>query len=202
MTNDSAVLCWPGRLLSADDLRRHLTSQKEIVVAPRTIVTPLAADELRGRGVRIRREEIVQENGTAGGGAWSYAQETPDALVDAALAAARREGILLTMLPGATPLDWARAVVKERSGAIVFCGDPALVCCVANRVKGVRAAAISSVKQAVQARRTFGANFLAIEVPGRTLFELRQIIRTAVQAAACPADIAKLLGELDGHAHR
>jgi hypothetical protein len=128
--------------------------------------------------------------------------ETPDALVDAALAALRREGTLLTMLPGRIPLEWARAAAKDQAGGIVFCGDPGLVCCIANKLKGVRAAAVSSVRQALQARRTFGATFLAVETPGRTLFELRQIVRAAVQPVACPADVAKLLGDLDGHAHR
>lgn len=202
MTNDAAILCWPGRLLSADDLRRHLAGQKEIVVGPRTIVTPLAADELRGKGVRLRRDEITGGNGKAVGAQWGYAEETPDALVDAAIAALRREGIVLTALPGTTPPEWARTVAKEPGGGIVFCSDAALVCCVANKLKGLRAAAVSNVKQAAQARRTLGANFLAVELPGPTLFELRQIIRTAVRPAVCPADVAKLLGELDGNAHR
>ena len=204
-TNDSAILCWPGRLLSADDLRRHLTSQKEIVVASKTIVTPLAIDELRGKGVRLRREEVAGHVAMANGktaGSWGYAQETPDALVESALAAIRREGATLVELPGRTPLEWARAAAKDHAGGIVFCGDPGLVCCVANKLKGLRAAAVSSVKQAAQARRTLGANFLAVETLGRTVFELRQIVRTALQPASCPPDVGKLLGELDGHAHR
>jgi hypothetical protein len=201
MTNDSAVLCWPGRLLSADDLRRHLTGQKEIVVAPRTIVTPLAADELRGKGVRLRREEIAATNGKAAAGTWGYALETPDGLVESAVAAVRREGAALIVLAGHTPLEWALAVTKEYAGGIVFSADPSLVCCVANKLKGVRAAAVNNVKQAAQARRTLGANFLAVETPGRTVFELRHIVRTALQTAACPPDVAKLLEELE-HAHR
>jgi hypothetical protein len=199
--NDSAILCWPGRLLSADDLRRHLTSQKEIVVAPRTIVTPLAVDELRGKGVRIRREEIAATSADPVRG-WGYAQQPSDALVEAALTALRREGLALTPLPGGIPLEWARAAATDFAGGVVFCGDPGLVCCIANKIKGVRAAAVSSVKQAFQARRSIGANFLAVETPGRTLFELRQIVRAAVQPVACPAEVAKLLGDLDGHAHR
>jgi len=104
MTNDAAILCWPGRLLSADDLRRHLTSQREIVIAPRTIVTPLALDELRGKGVRVRREETAA---AASKQSWAYAQDVADALIDAALNALAREGLALDRLPGTTPRQWA-----------------------------------------------------------------------------------------------
>jgi hypothetical protein len=37
-----------------------------------------------------------------------------------------------------------------------------------------------------------GANLFAIEMPGRTFFEFRQMLKS----------IAKVLQELDGHAHR
>jgi ribose 5-phosphate isomerase RpiB len=84
----------------------------------------------------------------------------------------------------------------------VFCADPALVCCVANKVRGVRAAAVATASQAARARKSLAANLLAVEMPGRTLHELRQIVRTAVARAACPAEVAKVLEELDGHAHR
>jgi ribose/galactose isomerase len=203
MTNGQPTtdtLCWPGRLLSADDLRRHLTGQREIVVAPRTIVTPLALDELRGKGVRIRREEqTARPNGNA---AWAFAEETPDALVAAALAALAREGLALAALAGATPLQWARAVGSQVQGCIAFCGNAGLVCCLANKLRGVRAVAAANGTQATRARQTLGANFLAVEMPGRTVFELRQIVKAALAPAPCPAEIAKTLQELDGHAHR
>jgi hypothetical protein len=199
ITTDAAILCWPGRLLSADDLRRHLTSQREIVLAPRTVVTPLALDELRGKGVRIRREE--QASCRASAGTWGYAEEAPDALVAAALGALAREGKTLLALSGKSPVEWARAAVQT-PGVVAVCGDPGLACCVANRLKGVRAVAVESAKQASRARQTLGANFLAVEMPGRTVFELRQILKAALAPAACPADIAKTLQELDGHAHR
>ena len=91
----------------------------------------------------------------------------------------------------------------ECVGGVVFCDDPALVCCVANKLPGLRAAAVTTVAQAARATLTLGANLLAVEAPGRTYFELRQMVRllcaperSARTAPACT------LRELDGHAHR
>jgi ribose 5-phosphate isomerase RpiB len=87
---------------------------------------------------------------------------------------------------------------------VVFCDDAGLLCCVANKVAGLRAALANTVAQAAQATLTLGANLLAVEMPGRTFFEVRQILRTCCSAAApaCPAGVACTLQELDGHAHR
>jgi ribose 5-phosphate isomerase RpiB len=85
----------------------------------------------------------------------------------------------------------------------VFCADPSLVCCVINKVAGLRAAAVATVAQAARATLTLGANVLAVEMPGRTFFEVRQILRTLlVGEVMCPPGVACTLGELDGHAHR
>ena len=84
-------------------------------------------------------------------------------------------------------------------GAIVFCLDPLLVCCVANKVKGIRAAALVSAAQAKRAVTGLGVNFLALEIGKLTYFELRQIIRSICgRPAACPGTVAGILKELEG----
>ena len=104
--------------------------------------------------------------------------------------------------------DWARTLAEcvgrgDCRGGVVFCEDPGLVCCVANKVAGLRAVAVSTIGQAARATLTLNANLLAVEMPGRTYFEVRQILRTlCVSARACPDAIACTLRELDGHAHR
>jgi hypothetical protein len=91
----------------------------------------------------------------------------------------------------------------ECLGGILFCRDAGLVCCVANKLPGLRAVAVASVAQAARATLAVGANLVAVEMPGRTFFEVRQILRTLCQAgAACPSGLACSLQELDGHAHR
>src|SRR5687768_3174857 len=143
----SNVLCWPKRLLSAEDLRRHLTSQRELLLLPKTVITPLAADELRAKGVRIRWQAIETKTKTTTGG-WLILQESNDANMTAALRSLERDGITLAAVH-TTPRALAESIVKEgHAGAIVATSDAALVCCIANKIIGVRAAAVGNVKQA------------------------------------------------------
>lgn len=208
--NSTSVLCWPKRLLSADDLRRHLTSQRELVLLPRTIVTPLALDELRAKGVRVSwHVPKPAESTTVRQDKWSYAQEKPHALVASAIQALERDGITLTALEFAPSLrDGARTTAtailnKGYQGAVVFCSDPALVCCIANKIAGLRAVAVGNTAEVVRTKKSLGPNLFAIEMPGRTFFEIRHMLKTIVtRDSPCPAEIAKSLQEVDGHAHR
>jgi len=88
-------------------------------------------------------------------------------------------------------------------GGVVFCADPGLVCCVANKFAGLRAVPVLSVAQAARATLSLAANLLAVEMPGRTFFEVRQILRLlcAGPGACCPPDVLATLTELE-HAHR
>jgi hypothetical protein len=199
------VLCWPKRLLSADDLRRHLTSQRELLLLPRTVITPLAADELRAKGVRILWEAPAStEAKTPKHGKWLYAQEKSDALIASAIQAVERDGIQMTARDGASARAFAEAILAaDHAGGILFCGDAATACCIANKIAGIRAGAMRNNDQALRAQKNLGANLFAIEFPGPTFFELRQILRTiATRAPKCPDAVAILLKELDGHAHR
>jgi hypothetical protein len=140
-----------------------------------------------------------------------YGEERPHPLVASAVRALGREGLAVNPLPGAAgllPCRWAKAAAEclargECAGVVLFCDDPGLACCVANKLPGLRAAAVTTVAQAARAVLTLGANLLAVEMPGRTFFELRQILRTLSTATpACPDGVACTLRELDGHAHR
>lgn len=59
-TNDAhGDLLWQGRVLSADSLRRRLNGHQRVLIPPGTVVTPLAAEELRAGGValEVQRKE-------------------------------------------------------------------------------------------------------------------------------------------------
>jgi hypothetical protein len=85
----------------------------------------------------------------------------------------------------------------------LFCADPGLACCVANKLPGLRAVAVTTVAQAARATLALAANLLVVEMPGRTFFEVRQILRTlSGSTTSCPDGVACTLRELDGHAHR
>jgi ribose 5-phosphate isomerase RpiB len=140
-----------------------------------------------------------------------YAEDRPYPMVACAVLALRREGHCLVELACAkteSPCRWSHAVATclargDCHGGVMFCEDPGLVCCVANKVPGLRAVAVTTVSQAARATHTLGANLLAVEMPGRTYYEVRQILRTlCTGTGACPDGIACTLRELDGHAHR
>ena len=177
-----------------------------------TIVTPLAADDLRARGVRLLRGDGPKaESRESKAAAWGFAQDRPNATVQSAMQAMAREGMIfkeLTASGEACSGPWAKALAEcvargECHGGVVFCHDPGLVCCVGNKLPGLRAASVNSVAQTAKAVLTLGVNLVAVEMPGRTFFELRQILRTLCAASGgCPAALASTLQELERHAHR
>lgn len=148
-------------------------------------------------------------NGRAGAG-WGYAVESrPHPMLAVALQAVHREGlapITLATCQGEA-CRWVRGVAEclargECRGAVLFCDDAGLCCCVANKVPGIRAAAVWTVPQAERAVHGLGANLLVVEQAGRTYYEFKKILRLCCTEAACPPGVACVLEELDGHAHR
>jgi ribose 5-phosphate isomerase RpiB len=142
---------------------------------------------------------------------WGVGQDRPYPMVRAALQGLSRESHALRewdCAPGNLYCRWAKEVAEclargECKGGVLFCGDPGLVACVANKVSGLRAVPVTTVGQAARATLTLAANLLVVEMPGRTYFEVRQILRTLVgNGARCPDGVACTLTELDGHAHR
>ena len=209
MAADGEVLHWPGRVLTAEDLRRSLNGHRRLVLAAWAVITPLAAEQIRADGICVSRRP-AEEQPTASVH-WGYAQDRPHVLVQSAIQALEREGVSFRELkiPGqSSSCRWAQSVAHCVAdggcrGGVVFCDDAGLLCCVANKVVGLRAAVANSVAQAARAVRTLAANLLAVEMSGRTFFEVRQILHICCAAAAvCPAPLAGTLQELDGHAHR
>jgi hypothetical protein len=94
--------------------------------------------------------------------------------------------------------------VKENvASGVAFATDAALVACVAGKVAGVRPARVNSGLEVTRAVNGFGANLLTVETPGRTFFEIKQILRAAATSVPrSPAEVEKIFREVDGHAHR
>ncbi len=135
----------------------------------------------------------------------------PSPMLRAALRSLQRGGAGPQLLPpcGGEVCDWVRRVAEclhrgTCRKAVLFCNDPGLACCVANKVPGVRAVAVWTVAQARRARAALRANLLVVEMAGRTYFECRELLRLCSDGAGgpCPAGVACVLEALDGHAHR
>jgi ribose 5-phosphate isomerase RpiB len=211
MSSDGKVLHWNGQVLSALELRGSLNGQRELILSERAVITPSAAEELRARGVRITRRPSTQTT-AARPAVWGYAQDRPYPHVQSLVQTLEREGIALRDLGNSATGDtprWARELAaciarSDCCGGLAFCQDAELACCVANKMPGLRAAAVATAAQGERAASTLGVNLLVVEMPGRTFFEIRQIVRSLCRAGApaCPAPVAGFLQELDGHAHR
>lgn len=144
--------------------------------------------------------------------AWGYGVEgKPSAMLQAALRTLRRNGTPPQELPACDgpACDWVRRVAEclhdgTCRAAVLFCEDAGLACCVANKVPGVRAAAVWTVGQGRRAVERLGANLLVVETEGRTFYECKELLRLCCEhtPACCPPGVACTLQELDGHAHR
>jgi ribose 5-phosphate isomerase RpiB len=142
---------------------------------------------------------------------WGYAVERQaPPMLEVAIRTLHRDGVEPVALGGCNgePCSWVCQVAEclrrgECQGAVLFCEDASLACCVANKVPGIRAAAVATINQAVRAVSSLGANLLVIEPAGRTFFEFKQILRVCYSVpVVCPPSVACVLRELDGHAHR
>jgi hypothetical protein len=210
MSSDGQILHWKGQVLSALELRGALDGHRELVLPEGAVITPSAAEELKAKGVRIRRRS--PSNQLPSQAAWGYSQDRIYPQVQGLAKAVEREGIALRELEigaAGNVSTWARELAGciargDCCGGLAFCQEAELVSCVANKVAGLRAASIGTPAQGARAASSLGANLLVIEMPGRTFFEIRQIIRGLCRTGtpACPPSVASLLQELDGHAHR
>lgn len=151
----------------------------------------------------------MNSNGQSRSG-WGYAVEgRPSTMLQIALRAVQGNGSQPQVLPecNGEMCDWVRRVAEclrigRCRAAVLFCCDASLSCCIANKVPGVRAAAVWTVTQATNALQQLGANLLVVEMAERTYFECKEILRLCCEGGACPPQIACVLQELDGHAHR
>ena len=133
---------------------------------------------------------------------WAYGQDRAFAMVGAAVQTLARSGEAWEPLHAAgSAVAWAAAVAElvargEYDGIVLFCADPAMAALIANKTPGVRAAAVSTVDQAARATLTIAANLVAVEMPGRTFFEIRHILHLVRESRlGCPAELASLLHE-------
>ena len=113
---------------------------------------------MRANGVHVRRQPAAAAKPT--GATLGYGQDRPHGMVQAAVQGLKREGLPLRELScGRDELAcrWAKSVAEclargECAGGVLFCEDPGLVACVANKVPGLRAVGVTTVAQAVGRR--------------------------------------------------
>src|SRR3712207_416545 len=90
---DGHVLRWAGRVLAEEDLRRNLNGHRRVLLSPRAVLTPLAAEHLKAQAVEVVRDTGEQHD--QGPRTWGYAQEVSHPLVQSALRSLERDGLWL-----------------------------------------------------------------------------------------------------------
>lgn len=201
------IFTWPNKVLTVTDLERHWRGQSNLVASFDLIVTPLAWDFIKQRRISLQQSRRPEGPEI---GIWGCGQDEDYAVVATALSVLRREQIEFRDFcrKDSEMTIWCKEVsvwvtTGHCQGMVVFSRQPGLICCLANKIPGVRAVPVSTMRQAANATMEVGANLLAIEMPGRTFFEIRQILRLVVEIGtpSCPTPLAKTLTELDGYAH-
>jgi ribose 5-phosphate isomerase RpiB len=137
----------------------------------------------------------------------AVSMDEPYPLVDAAVRALLRQGWRIRQARATGPaVQWAKAMAEEvASGklraAVVFCQGPELACCVANKVAGARAVPVSTAAQLNRALLEAAPNLLAVEMPGRTYFEVRHMVLAFFSQGPCPEALLRAIGEVEAGAH-
>jgi ribose 5-phosphate isomerase RpiB len=214
------VLRWPGKVVTAEGLRQSLNGESQLAVIPGTVITPSAVDHLKANGVSVVRGKTIAKPDAEKKESklnWGFVSERPDPMVSNVVQALKRDGVdfqevQTSPVPANEPCETAACslarraaaivIAGESKGVVVFCRDPGLACCIANKIRGIRATAVASPAQAQRAVNGLGANVLAFEPGKMTFFELRQLLRCVCGSATCCSEVvAQVIQELEGPCH-
>jgi hypothetical protein len=165
-----------GRLLSLRHAEGLAPGTRLVRLAPGTVITPLAREDLKKRGVELRfvcRADVSQATDL---GEWGFAVErdAESGIVDALRLTLMDDLASWRELGGAA--DAAHWVAGSRSrGALVLAVEASVAVYRACRVSGVRAAVGEDPRSVVRAARALGVNLLVVEPAGKPIALLRQI---------------------------
>lgn len=187
-----------SRVVTLAEVKGKLEGIKQLVVPAKAVITPAVRDLLRQKRIDIG---YALPGKAAAKPRLSLVVGAAGTKYDAAgaLRAAAREGVTIERLArtGLAQVvgELCDAASKGGKLGLVLTSETAAVVCIANRRPGVRAAAAASVAATPRVVRSVGANLLAVDPAGRTMFEMQRIISQFVAGApyACPAEFAKEL---------
>lgn len=158
---------------------------RTLVVGPRTVITPLASEELKRRRIDVRMGTSCNRPP----GEFGFAIDVESGVT----ASLRRELLAHTPtwveLPDG-PVEWVSGTTLR--GALWIVGEASVATWTANQTKHVRAATIVDVEAVARAARALGVNLLVIEAAGRSISELKQLA-AAFRAAGAPTPPESIL---------
>ncbi len=166
------------RLFSLRHAEGLPAAAREVRIVPGTVVTPLARDHLKRRGIELRFVSEWQTEGGLDRGEWGFAIESESGL----MTALRRA--FLDGAEGWIELDGiadaaARWVGESpRRGAMLMTDEASVAVWRACRFPAVRAAAVADIDAGSRAGRRLGANLFVVEPSGKSISLLRQLGQT------------------------
>lgn len=184
-TNGRAVdLVFADRLFSLRLAETLPPDVRSIKIAPGTVMTPMARDFLKRRGVVVRLASAAEIAPTAQG-EWAFALDASSGQLQALQRAFLEDSRTWTELdPSLDELTtWIRG--GEGRGAFLVAVDPALIVWRACRVPGVRAASAAEPADARSAARSLGANLVIVDPTDKSISWIRQIA-LAFRGAGAP----------------
>ncbi len=175
-------------VVTSEMLAERLAGARQILVGPRTIITPAARDFLRAAGVTCTKQATDAAAGPPARWKVLYTQAGPgvQAALDHLPAAVQWERQLSGTVAEVVSTAVSALCRAEADGVVVLTPEPDRVACLANRHSNIRAAVIATAATAAAIRQSLSPNLVAIDAASRSVFEIRNLLRTIV-AAGRPA---------------
>ena len=186
ISHTTAEQVFDGRLLTARLVEGLSEGVKTLVVAPSTVVTPLAREALKKSGVILR---FVARGAFLDAGEWGFA-----------IVSERGSGTLVALKRHLLESDWCEVALADewvaasaRRGALIVSDAAARTVWEACRTSNVRAAQVRDVAELERAVRTLGVNLIALEIDGTPLALARSIAESFRKRGAprVPADLVE-----------
>jgi ribose 5-phosphate isomerase RpiB len=195
VTSVSSTLTFSGRLVTLAALEGRLIGLKQLVVGPKTIVTPAVKDELKKRGITIVQHESalpqtlqVRLLVSAAGGAQSKPGLRAD-LNNATPGIEWLECQATNSLSG-TVLELSKNIDQRKLLGLLLSDQPFTAAMLANRNQNIRAAAVDDVRSVDEALCQIGCNLLAVDARRVGPAVLKLIVqKLAAAQAVCPPEL-------------
>jgi hypothetical protein len=167
-----------GKLLGQAQVELLDAGVQEIKVNAGTVVTPLARDLLKRRGITLHYAS--GSTSSKGTGEWAFAIEGRPNGKEEAL----RTALLHAWAEVAPEVASHWVVERPQRGALFLTPEASLATWRANRVDGVRAASASDVDAVARAVQFLGVNLLVVEPSGLSIASVKAMADTFCRAGA------------------
>jgi len=164
-----------GRVLSARQVEQLGMDVERLAIPPETVVTPMAKEALKDRGIQVHVS--VDHRCGPDAGEWALAIEPGWTLADSLKRGLRRDGPPWIELEGDVESVAAWTAEGPHRNATLITSEASVACWRAHRIPGCRAAAIQDAERLRRAHESLGLNLAVIEHMNQSLYEIQNLLR-------------------------